>query len=121
MNDGITNVELPEGWIRAPFSAVVVDPIQRVPAENEKITYIDIGSVDRVTKKVVDPQSMIGKDAPSRARKVIQTGDVLVSPVRPILNAVALVESQYDGQFASTGFDVLRSPVVDPRWLSNSI
>ena len=73
MNDGITNVELPEGWIRAPFSAVVVDPIQRVPAENEKITYIDIGSVDRVTKKVVDPQSMIGKDAPSRARKVIQT------------------------------------------------
>ncbi len=121
MNDGITNVELPEGWIRAPFSAVVVDPIQRVPAENEKITYIDIGSVDRVTKKVVDPQSMIGKDAPSRARKVIQTGDVLVSTVRPNLNAVALVESQYDGQFASTGFDVLRSPVVDPRWLFYSV
>jgi type I restriction enzyme S subunit len=64
---------------------------------------------------------MLGKDAPSRARKVIQTGDVLVSTVRPNLNAVALVESQYNGQFASTGFDVLRSPVVDPRWLFYSV
>jgi len=111
------NDELPEGWVRAPFSSVTVDPFQRVPGEREKITYIDIGSVNRDTKTIVDPQTMLGKDAPSRARKVIQAGDVLVSTVRPNLNAVALVESQYNGQFASTGFDVLRSPVVDPRWL----
>ena len=119
MNDEIAmkNDELPDSWIRAPFSSVTVDPIQRVPSEKEKITYIDIGSVDRDTKTIVEPQSMLGKDAPSRARKVIQAGDVLVSTVRPNLNAVAVVESQYDGQFASTGFDVLRSPVVDPRWL----
>ena len=115
------NDELPDSWIRAPFSAVTVDPIQCVPSEKEKITYIDIGSVDRDTKTIVEPQSMFGKDAPSRARKVIQTGDVLVSTVRPNLNAVALVESQYDGQFASTGFDVLRSPVVDSRWLFYSV
>ncbi|MBP9225570.1 MAG: restriction endonuclease subunit S [Verrucomicrobiales bacterium] len=123
MSDGIrkSNDELPDGWARAPFSSVTVDPIQRVPDEKEKITYIDIGSVDRDTKTVVEPQSILGKDAPSRARKVIQTGDVLVSTVRPNLNAVALVESQYDGQFASTGFDVLRSPVMDSRWLFYSV
>lgn len=123
MNDEcqMTNDELPDSWVRAPFSAVTVDPIQRVPGEKEKITYIDIGSVDRDTKTIVEPQTMLGKDAPSRARKVIQTGDVLVSTVRPNLNAVALVQSQYDGQFASTGFDVLRSPVVDSRWLFYSV
>ena len=123
MNDEcrMSNDELPDGWLRAPFSAVTVNPIQRVPSEKEEITYIDIGSVDRITKQVVEPQTMLGKDAPSRARKVIQTGDVLVSTVRPNLNAVALVESQYNGQFASTGFDVLRSPVVDPRWLFYSV
>jgi len=123
MNDEIrmSNDELPDGWLRVPFSAVTVNPVQRVPIEKEQITYIDIGSVDRLTKKVVEPQTMLGKDAPSRARKVIQAGDVLVSTVRPNLNAVALVESQYNGQFASTGFDVLRSPVVDPRWLFYSV
>ena len=118
---GMTNVELPDGWIRLPFSAVTIDPLQRVPGEKEQIIYIDIGSVDRVTKQVVQPQTMLGKDAPSRARKVVHTGDVLVSTVRPNLNAVALVESKYNGQFASTGFDVLRSPVVDPRWLFYSV
>jgi type I restriction enzyme S subunit len=115
------NDELPDSWIRSSFSSVVVDPIQRVPSEKETITYIDIGSVDRDTKTITEPQSMLGKDAPSRARKVIHTGDVLVSTVRPNLNAVAMVDSKYDGQFASTGFDVLRSPVVDPRWLFYSV
>ena len=112
----MSNDELPEGWTSAPFSEVTVEPAQRVPGATEQITYIDIGSVDRDTKKVTQPQTMVGKDAPSRARKVIKTGDVLVSTVRPNLNAVALVDSQYDGQFASTGFDVLRSSVLDPRW-----
>ena len=117
----MTNDELPDGWLRAPFSSVTVDPIQRVPGEQEKIIYIDIGSVDRDTKQVVEPQRMLGKDAPSRARKVIQTGDVLVSTVRPNLNAVALIGSEYNGQFASTGFDLLRSPIIDPRWLFYSV
>ena len=93
-----SNKELPDGWVSAPFSSITVDPIQRVPSEIEHITYIDIGSVDRDTKMVTEPQCILGKDAPSRARKVIQTGDVLVSTVRPNLNAVALVESKYDGQ-----------------------
>jgi type I restriction enzyme S subunit len=121
MKEEMTNDELPEGWTEAPFSELTVDPVQRVPASTEEITYIDIGSVDRDTKTITQPQTMLGKDAPSRARKVIKTGDVLVSTVRPNLNAVALVDRQHDGQFASTGFDVLRSPVLDPRWVFYSV
>ena len=120
-NDRMANDEMPEGWSEAPFSAVTVDPVQRVPASTEEIIYIDIGSVDRDTKTIKQPQTMLGKDAPSRARKVIKTGDVLVSTVRPNLNAVALVDRKYEGQFASTGFDVLRSPVLDPRWVFFSV
>lgn len=60
---------------------------------------------------------MLGKDAPSRARKLIKTGDTIVSTTRPNLNAVALVDQTLDGQIASTGFDVLRAPGLDPRWL----
>jgi type I restriction enzyme S subunit len=61
---------------------------------------------------------LLGKDAPSRARKQVAAGDILVSMTRPNLNAVAMVPKELDGQIASTGFDVLRPIVgVDPRWI----
>ena len=114
--------ELPESWTTAPLSAISSDVPQRVPGETETFTYIDIGSVDRGTKAITTPQVLLGKDAPSRARKQVATGDTLVSMTRPNLNAVALVPPSLDGQIASTGFDVLR-PLdgIDPRWLAYQV
>ncbi|MBP0000082.1 MAG: restriction endonuclease subunit S [Cyanobacteria bacterium SID2] len=81
--------------------------------------YIDIASVDRDSKEITDSQSILTSDAPSRARQLIQDGDVLVSTVRPNLNAVAYVTSQDEGATASTGFTVLRADKknLDPRYL----
>lgn len=114
--------ELPESWATAPLSAISTDVPQRVPGETETFTYIDIGSVDRDLKAVTTPQVLLGKDAPSRARKQVAKGDTLVSMTRPNLNAVALVPASLDGQIASTGFDVLR-PLdgIDPRWLAYQV
>lgn len=70
--------------------------------------YIDISSIDRSLKVITSTPEILGADAPSRARKKIREGDVLVSTVRPNLNAVALVPPELDGQIASTGFCVLR-------------
>ncbi|MFM1926480.1 MAG: Type restriction enzyme specificity protein [Actinomycetota bacterium] len=71
-------------------------------------TYVDLGSVDSKVKAITSPSQVNGLDAPSRARQILQTGDVLVSTVRPNLNSVALVPEQLDGSIASTGFTVLR-------------
>jgi type I restriction enzyme, S subunit len=81
--------------------------------------YVDISSVDKDLKAIVQTQEIIGKDAPSRARKVIRTEDVLVSTVRPNLNAVAIVLPELDGQIASTGFCVLRPKpaLINSRYL----
>lgn len=108
---------LPSNWVTAPLGAFTDDCIQRVPGEAETFTYIDIGSVSRETKQIESPQRLLGKDAPSRARKHVRAGDVLVSMTRPNLNAVALVPEHLDGQIASTGFDVLRASSIDPRWV----
>jgi type I restriction enzyme S subunit len=108
---------LPQGWVETTIGAVTTSPAQRQPNVDETFFYIDISSIDRDTKRIENPQQLIGKDAPSRARKVIAAGDVLVSMTRPNLNAVALVPGELDGQIASTGFDVLRPNGVDPRWL----
>jgi type I restriction enzyme S subunit len=70
--------------------------------------YVDISAIDRRLKVITSAPEILGADAPSRARKEICEGDILVSTVRPNLNAVAIVPQHLDGQIASTGFCVLR-------------
>jgi len=84
---------------------------QRDPRNHPARTfrYVDISTIDRGTKQIVDPPTILGTDAPSRARKQIQVNDVLVSTVRPNLNAVAIVPEWLDAEIASTGFCVLRA------------
>lgn len=75
---------------------------------DQKFTYIDIGSVSNETKSIISENMIIGIDAPSRAKQEIKVNDVLVSTVRPNLNAVAKVNHSYIKPVASTGFCVLR-------------
>lgn len=71
--------------------------------------YIDISAIDKDAKRITSAPELLGAQAPSRARKAVRAGDVLVSTVRPNLNAVAVVPDDLDGQIASTGFCVLRA------------
>ncbi|WP_050548185.1 restriction endonuclease subunit S [Pseudoalteromonas sp. BSi20652] len=109
--------ELPKGWITAKISDVTYKCTQSKPEDEVAIKYIDIGSINRQTKKIEKPQSLLGKNAPSRARKIVNTNDVLVSLTRPNLNAVTLVDEIFDKQFASTGFEVLKSLGIESRYL----
>jgi type I restriction enzyme, S subunit len=108
---------LPPSWITTTLSEVTREITQGEPTHDEEFFYIDIASVNRETKQISSPQKLLGKEAPSRARKKVHAGDVLVSMTRPNLNAVALVPKELDGQIASTGFDVLRAASIDPRWI----
>lgn len=77
----------------------------------DSFQYIDLSSVDK-DKKQIDHSNVSVIEphcAPSRARQIVKTGDVLVSTVRPNLNGVALVTETFNGATASTGYCVLRS------------
>jgi type I restriction enzyme, S subunit len=78
---------------------------------DQLINYIDLSSIDQDTKTIQRNKPIVAKEAPSRARQLIQEGDVLVSTVRPNLNGVAMVDKSLDGATASTGFCVLRPNV----------
>lgn len=73
--------------------------------------YIDIGAVSQTEKAITEVQTVGASEAPSRARQIVRAGDILVSTVRPNLNAVAVVPDDLDGATASTGFTVLRPNV----------
>ena len=81
--------------------------------------YIDISLVNRETKRVEGNNRIAAEDAPSRARQIVKARDILVSTVRPNLNAVAQVPDELDGAIASTGFTILRpkKSVIDDRYL----
>jgi len=70
--------------------------------------YVDISSIDNICGTITTAITIPNVEAPSRARKVIKTNDVLVSTVRPNLNAVAIVPDKLNNQICSTGFCVLR-------------
>src|SRR5882757_4053250 len=51
---------------------------------------------------------MLFHEAPSRARRKVRNGDILVSTVRTYLKAIATVSDAPDNLIASTGFCVIR-------------
>lgn len=76
---------------------------------NDFIDYIDISSVNNKSKEIIQTQTIMAQEAPSRAKQIVKVGDILVSTVRPNLNAVAIVEKSSDNLLvASTGYCVLR-------------
>lgn len=76
--------------------------------KNKVIKYIDISSVSLVNG-IEQTELFVFGTAPSRARRIVRSGDILVSTVRTYLRAIALVPKEYDGCVASTGFAVLRA------------
>ena len=85
------------------------------------IDYIDISAVDNEEKRIISYQTIDSKDAPSRAKQLIKKNDILVSTVRPNLNAVAVIENETDNlMVASTGYCVLRcKDDADVRYMFN--
>ncbi|WFF41998.1 restriction endonuclease subunit S [Salinicola endophyticus] len=81
-----------------------------------ELAYIDIGNVDS-QGRVNDVVNYRFEDAPSRARRVVRDGDVIISTVRTYLQAIAPVENPPDNLIVSTGFAVVRpSNLLDNRF-----
>ena len=85
-----------------------INPLRFPEAEFE---YIDVSSVSNTTFQIEGTQRLKGKDAPSRARRVVRTNDVLFATVRPTLRRITIVPGHLDKQVCSTGYFVLRPKV----------
>lgn len=101
--------------------AVDLNPESANPAQEggETFRYVDIGSIQNGTGRIVWPKEIALADTPSRARRRIRAGDVLVSTVRPTLRGTAVVPPELDGAVASTGLAVLRPRApISPEFLA---
>jgi type I restriction enzyme S subunit len=78
----------------------------------KKFRYVQIQDVDSELGKIASFTELLGKDAPSRARKVIHQGQILTglsgSATGTSHHSTAIVTSEFEGSIASTGFGVLK-------------
>ncbi|MBI5605716.1 MAG: restriction endonuclease subunit S [Deltaproteobacteria bacterium] len=108
IGDQVTN---PHAYPKVSVGELVERIQRRNPTDSPDNTfkYVDISGVDGESGKIVEFKELAGREAPSRARQVIRTNDILISTVRPYLRATALVPAELDNEICSTGFCVLRA------------
>ena len=117
-HEGVRMVEselglMPDGWAVTTLGrlAEVNARSVRRGAEPTEIRYVDISSVS--TGSIDNKEPMLFADAPGRARRIVQDGDVIWACVRPNRKSYSLVLDPEPNLLVSTGFAVL-SPVAAP-------
>ena len=101
-------IDSPSFWNWSRLAYVTNNHGQTVP--DKDFCYIDVGTLDNVHQRLAAEENLVtAKDAPSRARKIVQVGDVLYSTVRPYLHNICIVDREFSRMpIASTAFCVMQ-------------
>jgi type I restriction enzyme S subunit len=113
-----------KGWQTKTLGEVLekTETVNPVQSPNTEFDYIDVSSVSNTTFEIEETQRLKGKDAPSRARKLVRTNDIIFATIRPTLQRIAVVPEHLDKQVCSTGYFVLRPKQgIDHRFVFYSL
>lgn len=100
--------EIPESWEWVRLGNLTYNHGQKKPSS--EFCYIDIGSIDNQHQRLNEKETIVApENAASRARKIVKTGDILYSTVRPYLHNMCIIDREFTKEpIASTGFAVLK-------------
>ena len=100
--------EVPESWEWVRLGNLTYNHGQKKPSS--EFCYIDIGSIDNQHQRLNEKETIVApENAASRARKIVKTGDILYSTVRPYLHNMCIIDREFTKEpIASTGFAVLK-------------
>ena len=87
-----------------------------IPKENVEYEYIELANVGN-TGNISNVEKILGKELPSRARRQVKTGQVIIASVEGSLQSCALITEEYNNALCSTGFYVLESDILNPETL----
>ncbi len=112
-------IENPNGLVPLKYvTRINSELLSESTAAEFLIHYIDIGNIDS-TGRISQVNKFTFKNSPSRARRKVQPGDIIVSTVRTYLKTIAYIDQNDSSLVASTGFVVLsaRKNILYPRYL----
>jgi type I restriction enzyme S subunit len=84
------------------------DSLSQKTPNDYMIKYIDIATILK-PKTLGEIKEYRFADAPSRARRIVKNGDILVSMVRPYLKSFIQIQDSSQNLIASTGISVISS------------
>lgn len=99
--------EIPESWSWC-HGYEIMAPMTLKKTQGITFEYIDIESINNKKHIIASSKTPEVSKAPSRASRELKTGDTLFSLVRPYLENIAFVNTEYKDCIASTGFYVCR-------------
>lgn len=77
-----------------------------LPDNNTRYKYIELSDIG-VNGEISECTYEYGSNLPSRARRIVHTGDIIISSIEGSLQSCAIITEEYDGALCSTGFYVL--------------
>ena len=86
------------------------------PEHGMKYRYIELANIGK-SGDITDCMYENGEDLPTRARRIVTQGDVIVSSIEGSLGSCALVTDDYDNALCSTGFYVVQSAQINSETL----
>ncbi len=112
--------DIPKHWEVRPikhWTKINARTLGETTASNFQFCYIDISTV-KTGYLIREPEVIRFDKAPSRARRVLNSGDTIVSTVRTYLKSIWFVDKNSENMIASTGFAVFTpSNEVEPEYL----
>jgi len=84
---------------------------------DKQFKYVELSNINISIGLIDGFSEVLGKEAPSRAKRILRIGDIIVSSVEGSLEKVALVHKEQENFLASTGFFQFRSREILPEVL----
>ncbi len=102
--------DIPESWKWVRLGTITYNFGQKTPTE--RFCYVDVGSIDNKHHKLNDTDSIVeAKDASSRAKKIVNFGDVIFATIRPYLQNICIIDRHFPYEpIVSTAFAVMACP-----------
>lgn len=114
--DYVNAVSLYSGGV-APLGRVcTIKDSNYTPKHGTKYRYIELANIG-ISGDITSYSYENGEDLPTRARRIVTKGDVIVSSIEGSLSSCALITDEYDRALCSTGFYVVRSSRINPETL----
>ncbi len=86
------------------------------PKENTNYKYVELSNIGK-SGEVNGCTESLGIDLPSRARRLVNTGDVVISSIEGSLQSCGVIQNEYNNSLCSTGFYVIKSEVINSETL----
>ncbi len=107
---------VPEGWEKRNLGSVAEVNRQSLTITHDgEIEYVDISSV--TPNHINETTTYNFRDAPSRARRIVQHGDIIWSCVRPNRRSHAVIWQPPSNLIVSTGFAVITPTELPTSYL----